>query len=121
MIDEALARNPNDDGARAQLPLLLAREGKHAQAEALLRPVSDAQRINRGFHHIAYSRACVYALGAKAERAVEWLHATVGAGMPNYPVFSRDPCFDPIRRSPAFVQFMAELAPVWNGYEARMR
>jgi hypothetical protein len=33
-------------------------------------------------------RACVYALGSKADTAVEWMRDTVRHGMPNYPAFS---------------------------------
>ena len=31
--------------------------------------------------------------------------------MPVYPAFERDACFDPIRRSPEFGRFIAELEP----------
>jgi eukaryotic-like serine/threonine-protein kinase len=120
-IGEALARDSNDATALGQFPLLLAWEGKHAEAQAKLTSFSEARRMNRNFHHATYARACVYALGAEPDRAVEWLRATVQAGMPNYPAFARDRCFDPVRKSAAFVQFLAELEPVWKNYEATMR
>ncbi len=41
--------------------------------------------------------------------------------MPNYPTFARDKCFDRIRSSAPFTQFMARLKPVWEGYERKMR
>jgi TolB-like protein/Tfp pilus assembly protein PilF len=121
MIDEALARNPNDRVARDLRAVLVAKEGKHTEAAAMLVPLSESQRMGRAFHHAAYNRACVYALASNANIAVEWLRDTVKAGMPNYPAFSRDSCFDPIRRTPQFIQFMAELEPVWKDYEVKMR
>jgi adenylate cyclase len=121
MIDDALAQNPNNAVARGSLVLLLAKEGKHTKAAAMVAPVSESQRMNRNFHHSTYNRACIYALAGKANVAVEWLRDTVKAGMPNYPAFSRDRCFDPIRQSPQFIQFMAELEPVWKDYDLKMR
>jgi hypothetical protein len=41
--------------------------------------------------------------------------------MPIYPAFERDACFDSIRRTAPFVRFMAELKPVWEEYQRRMR
>ena len=34
--------------------------------------------------------------------------------MPNYTLFSRDPHLDPIRKKPAFVEFMKELKAKWD-------
>jgi len=45
---------------------------------------------------------------------VEWLRRTADTGMPNYPLFARDPFLDNIRRDPAFVAFMEELQPQWK-------
>ena len=55
-------------------------------------------------------------------RAVELpLLGSVAAGMPIYPAFARDRCFDPIRRDMRFEQLMARLKPVWDDYERKMR
>jgi hypothetical protein len=66
--------------------------------------------------HITYDIACVYALRGKTEEAVKWLRSTADTGMPNYPLFARDPHLDRIRKEPAFIQFMAELKTRWEGY-----
>ena len=121
LIDDALARNPNDRVAHTARLMQLAFEGKFAEAEARLPPVMPANRMARNFHHAAYARACIYALGGKAETAVEWLQETVKAGMPVYPAFERDRCFARIRQTPQFIRFMAELKPVWEGYGHAMR
>ena len=65
--------------------------------------------------------ACVAALIDDATSAVRFLDATAKNGMPDYPAFSRDKCFDKVRGTPQFVQFMAQLKPVWEEYQRRMR
>jgi tetratricopeptide (TPR) repeat protein len=120
MIDQALTRNPNDPAARGGRGLLLAVEGKYPEARAQL-PNTDNVRMNRNFHHAAYTRACVSGLMGDATSAVQWLDATVKNGMPSYPAFSRDKCFDKVRSAPEFAAFMAKLKPVWEEYERAMR
>ena len=77
--------------------------------------------MNRTWHHASYQRACISGLAGDAPASVAWLEETVAAGMPNYPAFARDRCFEPIRRDARFEQFMTKLKPVWDDYERRMR
>ena len=51
---------------------------------------------------------------ADVAQAVRWLRETAAWGFPCVPMFERDPWLDPIRKSPEFVAFMAELRPVWE-------
>jgi tetratricopeptide (TPR) repeat protein len=120
-LTEELSRNPNDNVLLALNAQLLAREGKFREAEAALATPTEAQRRNRNYHHATYLRACVYALGGNADRSVEWMRETVENGMPNYPAFSRDACFDPIRHTAVFTKFMSELKPTWESYERALR
>jgi tetratricopeptide (TPR) repeat protein len=121
LIDAALARNPSDGGMILARSRLLAMQGRHAEALALLKPVAADAALSRTFHHGTYQRACIYALGNDGKTSVEWLERTVETGMPNYPAFAHDKCFDPIRSSAPFTQFMARLKPVWDGYERKMQ
>jgi tetratricopeptide (TPR) repeat protein len=68
----------------------------------------------RAFHHTAYNVACIRALRGEPAAAVEWLRRTADTGMPNYPLFARDPFLENVRREPAFVAFMEELQPRWK-------
>jgi hypothetical protein len=83
--------------------------------------VTTAARKNLTYHHAAYLRGCISALGGDAVTAVRWLQETVDTGMPIYPAFVRDKCFEPIRQTPQFSKFLADLKPVWEDYERRMR
>ena len=121
MIDEALARNPEDRGALNGRALLLAREGRHAEARRLLKPMLPTAARGRTYHHATYARACIDALAGDARAAVHWLEETATHGMPVYPAFARDSCFDPIRGSAPFIRFMTELKPVWDEYARRMQ
>lgn len=120
MIEAALAKDPNSvpEASRA---LLLAWQGRHAEARALRTPAAQQLRMSRTYHHRTYAWACVNGLAGDATATVRDLEETVRNGMPIYPAFERDRCFDPVRQSPEFVRFMANLKPVWDGYVRAMR
>ena len=121
LIDQALARNPQDEGARTAQALLLAYQGRHVEARKALPDLPPDARRSRTYHHGAYQRACITALAGDAENSAHWLRETADTGLPVYPAFGRDRCFDPIRHSAPFTDFMAELKPVWEEYERHMR
>jgi serine/threonine-protein kinase len=120
-LTAALAMTPNDNFLLALQRVLLAREGRFREAEEGLGLPPEAEQRNRNCHHGTYFRACIYGFGGKAEMAVEAMRDTVRHGMPNYPAFSRDACFDPIRQTAVFKEFMSELKPTWDGYERALR
>ena len=122
LIDVALERDSGDVRALSGQTLLLALQGNHAEAQrrAGRPPFSDDRRMQRLMHHATYLRACVFALGGNADIAVQWMDETVKTGMPIYPAFERDRCFEKIRGDQRFVQFMAELKPKWEEYARRM-
>jgi TolB-like protein len=121
MIDEALARNPDDRAAIGARALLLAWEGRHAEARALLPDLPRAERRAQTYHHATYQRACITALAGDADGAARWLQETVDTGLRVYPAFVRDPCFDRIRQTVPFTRFLADFKPVWEEYERRLR
>jgi TolB-like protein len=121
MIDEVLAREPDHTFALRAKALLLAKEGLHTEARRTFQPFLPDDARGRTYHHATYTRACIDALAGDAEAAVHWLDETVKHGLPVYPAFARDTCFDPIRGSAQFTRFMTELKPVWDGYARRMQ
>jgi len=117
LIEEAIKKNSGDIlSRRARLALVMSLRGKFKEAEASIPPILEQARNNRSYHHILYDIACVYALNDKTAEAVKSLRTVADTGMPNYPLFARDRYFDRIRQEPAFVQFMNELKPRWEGY-----
>ena len=88
--------------------------GAPGTPDADLRRAIELSEGTRSFHHTAYNVACIRALRREPQAAVEWLRRTADTGMPNYPLFARDPLLDSIRREPAFIAFMAELEPRWK-------
>jgi eukaryotic-like serine/threonine-protein kinase len=119
MVDQALARNPKDPIAAGGRFWLLALEGKYSEARKMLTVAGG--EMNRTYHHATYLKACVSALTGDATSTVQWADATVKNGMPIYPAFSRDKCFDKVRGTSEFAAFMAKLKPVWEEYERVMR
>jgi len=120
-IEQALARNPNDLIARSAHARLLALNGAFQEAEAEELAILEKSGNNRAYHHLTYDLAAIYALAGKSQEAIAWLKKTVDLGMPNYPLFARDPHLDRIRKEPAFVQFMTELKTRWDNYEREFK
>ncbi len=116
LLDAALAKAPNDGNLQSNQILLLAARGKLAEANAKLPTIAATAKPNRTFHHVAHDLAAVYALEGDAQKAVEWLQKSADTGLPNYPLFARDPNFERIRREEVFERFMADLKKRWDVY-----
>jgi tetratricopeptide (TPR) repeat protein len=117
LLEASVKKNAGDLVNRSYLALVLALKGKHQNAEAAIPAILQQARNNRAYHHITYNIACVYALSGKSDEAIKWLRATADTGMPNYPLFARDPHLDRIRNESAFIQFMTEFKKRWDGYK----
>lgn len=98
------------------LTLIFALRGQFQEAEAAIPSILDQSRNNRAYHHVIYDIACVYALAGRTDEAVKWLQTMTVTGMPNYPLFARDPHLDRIRKEEAFIRFMAGLKIRWDKY-----
>jgi TolB-like protein/DNA-binding winged helix-turn-helix (wHTH) protein/Tfp pilus assembly protein PilF len=116
LFDQTFKREPNFSWAQVNKALLLALRGNHAAAQASV-PAILKGRMNRGYHHVTYFIARIYALAGKSAEALKWLRITVKEGFPCYPLFARDSFLDRIREDTAFKQFMAELHSQWQNYE----
>lgn len=121
LLEAAIKKNSGDLRARAKLALILALRGRFDEAEAAILPILQEARNNRSYHHITYDIACIYALSRKSDQAVKWLRTTADTGMPNYPLFARDPWLDRIRGESVFVQFMTELKQRWDKYKEELQ
>jgi len=117
VLDAGFAKTPDDVNLQSSQILLLAVRGKLAEADAEIPKIVAAAKPGRGFHHIAHDIAAVYALEGNAQKSVEWLQKAADAGLPNYPMFARDPNFERIRQEAVFVQFMANLKKRWDVYD----
>jgi protein kinase/serine/threonine-protein kinase len=118
LIEQEYVDNPDEPEARRHKALLLALQGKHREAQAAVPRTLERVRRRKGksFHHFTYDIARIYALDGKAEEALKWLRTTVEEGFPCYTLFARDSFLDPIRKDPAFIQFMTEMKTRWEGY-----
>lgn len=111
IVDAYLNNNPVDEGGSftGLKALLLARSGKHEEAEAA---IGRAIEIGKGFghfHHTAHNIASAYASMNKPEIAVEWLRNAADDGFPNLTYFEIDPNLESLRGFPAFTSLVSDL------------
>ena len=116
LVEQTFQKEPRSPWALAHRALLLALQGKQQEAEAAI-PLIVKARKNRGYHHVTYNIARIYALAGKSDEAVKWLRITSKEGFPCYPLFARDSFLDPIRSDSAFAQFMTEMKTRWQNYQ----
>jgi len=117
LIEQEYVKNPEELGPRRDKALLLALQGKHREAQAAVPRIMEKVRRDKRYHHFTYDIARIYALDGKSEEALKWLRITVKEGFPCYTLFARDSFLDPIRKDPAFIQFMTEMKTRWEGYQ----
>lgn len=117
LVEQEYAKNPSDPWARNYRALLLALQGRHQEAEALVPSILEKAHRNRSYHHLTYDIARIYALGGKTAEGLKWLRVTVKEGFPCYTLFLRDSFLDRIRSDPDFVEFMTEQKTRWEDYK----
>ncbi|MEP6570383.1 MAG: protein kinase [Acidobacteriota bacterium] len=118
LIEQALAKEPDNPSVHRLKAILLALRGDFRAAEAEI-PFLLSKRSVKDFayHHLTYDIACVYALAGKSDEAVKWLRETAKTGFPCYPLFERDPYLNRIRKAPEFVEFMEEIKAQFDKYK----
>ena len=106
IIEDRLGTNPEDVRALYFGAELLARRGEHARA---LEWADRALRIDPEDSSILYCAACVYALAAKPEVAIDCLERCVLAGRGYKEWMLQDPDLDPLRDHPRYRALMDRL------------
>jgi len=109
LIEEALAKDPDNPVVRLRKALFLALKKDSHAAEAEIPWIVEHIRKDRSYHHNAYEIARVYALAGKSQEARKWLKEAAETGLSCYPLFERDPYLNRIRQAPEFIQFMSEM------------
>jgi pentatricopeptide repeat protein len=114
-LTEFLAEYPSDVGGLGVRAVLLGSSGKNREAEAVIKSIAGQKGFGH-FHHTAYYIACAYARMGNIEAALEWLREAAESGFPCYPLFEREPCFEPLHRDSRWSPFMAEIKQNWERY-----
>jgi serine/threonine protein kinase/lipopolysaccharide biosynthesis regulator YciM len=122
IIEQFLKSYPNDEGGlvTSVKAMMLAKAGKHREAEDTIRRAIEIGRGYAHFHHTSYSIASTYALMNQPEEAIKWLQVTADEGFPCYPLFERDTNLDSLRQDPRFISFMAEQRQQWDHFGATL-
>jgi len=98
--------------------LLWAKRGDEGRAlDALARAAQDKRSLGHD-HHANHHAAAAYAVLGRREEAVEQLRIASHSGLPNHPLFAKDPHFASLQDVPAMQQLMAELAQSDAAYRA---
>lgn len=119
VIEEYLKEFPQDEGGvgTSVMAMILARSGRHREAEEA---IASSERLGEGFghfHHTAFNIACAWAIMDRPEQAVRWLEAAADDGFPCYPRFLADRSLENVRKDP---RYQALLARMKKEYERRL-
>jgi tetratricopeptide (TPR) repeat protein len=117
-IERSIPKNRSEEAELlAKSALLLALRGNFRAAEGTIPSILSRHPVKDPYyHHDAYDIACVYALGNKPVEAVKWLREAAATGFQCYHRFERDAHLDRIKRTPEFIQFMAEMKAQYERY-----
>ena len=121
ILEESRDRAPLNPVAPSYLALLDAMQGNFREAEAAIPDLAETSKLLLHGHHASYAFAGIYALQGKSAEAVRWLRRTAEGGMPDYPLFIRDPNLARIRNSPEFVEFISPLKARWEAMQSEFR
>jgi hypothetical protein len=100
--------------------MLLAKQGKAAEAEQAIQRANEIGKNFGHFHHTAYNIASAYALLNQTERAVQWLEIAADDGFPCYPLFENDSQLNNLRQNERFIALMARLRKQLEHYRASL-
>jgi eukaryotic-like serine/threonine-protein kinase len=115
VLNQEIAEEPSDPYLLSDKAKILALRGNLSEAEALIPEIlKGSDRLNLTNHHRMYEVACNYALLGNSKEAVRFLREAAATGFPAYTLFERDSFLDPIRSSPEFISFMAEMKPLYE-------
>jgi adenylate cyclase len=115
-IAEYLQKIPEDRPGEltAMEAVLLAAEGKEAEAVAKIRIAEEKTATNFGeTHHCTYLIACAYARLNKTREGIRWLKQAADKGFPCYPLFVRDPNLANLRADAEFQAFLKAQEQDW--------
>jgi serine/threonine protein kinase/tetratricopeptide (TPR) repeat protein len=100
-------------GVETNLAYLLLRTGRRDEAEALLQEslATDRRAADEGNEDwsVPYDAACVHALRGEKDEAFALLDLAVEAGWRGWPLGTRSPLLDSLRRDPRFHRLEARL------------
>jgi TolB-like protein/DNA-binding winged helix-turn-helix (wHTH) protein/lipopolysaccharide biosynthesis regulator YciM len=121
-IEKFLRDNPEDNrGLLTSIQAVIAAsEGRQQVAEEKIALAVEKGKGFGHFHHTAYHIACAYALMNKPENAVRFLEDAADNGLPNYPLFERDPNLNNLRQNARFIALMEKLKPQWERFKASL-
>jgi tetratricopeptide (TPR) repeat protein len=122
LVEDYLKTYPTDEGGNVTSvkAMLLAKEGKQAEAEQMIQRAIEIGKNFQHFHHTTYNIALAYTLMNKPDQALKWLQFTADDGFPCYPLFESDANLNNLRKDERFIAFIGKLKQQWERYNATL-
>ena len=118
MINNGLIRFPNEAQLNSTYAIILASQGRSDEAKIKMSLALENEKAIREIHHLYHNLAGASALMGEDEEAVRWLIKAAEIGLPNYPLFNRDPNLASLKGNPDFEVFMVEMKMEWEHYKS---
>ena len=116
-VEVQLKETPNHPQLLSAEAVVLLAAGKRDEADTLVARTVASSKSNRGYHHVAFDAACVYATTRTKDEAIAMLREAAETGMPNVVAFRKDPFLKPLQGYPPYEQFMKEWTAKVQSYE----
>jgi len=118
MINNGLIKFPNEAQLNSCYAIILASQGRYDEAKVKMSLALENEKPDREIHHLYHNLAGASALMGEDEEAVKWLIKAAEIGLPNYPLFNRDPNLASLKGNPDFESFMVEMKKEWEYYKS---
>ncbi|HEY6332037.1 MAG TPA: protein kinase [Blastocatellia bacterium] len=113
-LEDVLAKTPGIHSYRVLLGFAFVQLGDNERALGTIDETVIASA--KADQDIAYWLASLYAGCGKADEALEWLDLAIAMGNENYPYFTSNPLWAPIKDDPRFLERLEKLKAIYEKY-----
>jgi class 3 adenylate cyclase/Tfp pilus assembly protein PilF len=118
ILDKYLLNNPDNPNLNSVYAMVVAGQGKVAEAEQYQQTAVENSKEFIHAHHVYYNLGVAAALMDRKSQALKWLKKAAETGFPNYPLFNSDPYLTSLKLYPEFSQLLEELKEEWEYFKS---
>ena len=118
MIEQGLLEYPVEPQLNSSYAIILAKMGRTDEVRRRMNLAIENKSELRHVHHLYHNLAGASALMGDKDEAVKWLIRASDEGLPNYPLFNRDPNLASLKGDPKYEDLMLKLKTQWEYFKS---